>query len=166
VLKKIVILFLCSFAGITAGWCNVVPCASRSVVRAGGSPWVAAYDGLDFFGSFCIKTKRTGKNEGRIGTPAGFPAGATAYLYDHNSNTSQEGSTAITYNILNLPQKVQLIGGRTISNTYAYDGRKLKTETKQGKESEKSRVIGNTIVSLYVILTFVVAYLVLRPSSN
>ncbi|MDR3235742.1 MAG: hypothetical protein LBT48_03325, partial [Prevotellaceae bacterium] len=83
-----------------------------------------------FFGSFCIKTKRTEKNNERIG----FPAGATAYQYDRNGNTSQEGSTAITYNILNLPQKVQFIGGRTIKNVYAYDGRKLKAETKQGTE--------------------------------
>jgi RHS repeat-associated protein len=40
----------------------------------------------------------------------------------------------VAYNEINLPQQVQLLGGRGIKNIYAADGRKLKTEAKQGTE--------------------------------
>jgi hypothetical protein len=35
--------------------------AGLIVVRAGVGTWVEAYDNLDLFGSFCVKTKRTKK---------------------------------------------------------------------------------------------------------
>ena len=41
-------------------------------------------------------------------------------------------STSIAYNLLNLPQQVQLVGDRKITNTYASDGRKLATVAKDG----------------------------------
>jgi len=56
----------------------------------------------------------------------------TNYIYDANGNTVKEGSTSMTYNLLNLPQQVQLVGGRSITNTYAADGRKLATVAKDG----------------------------------
>jgi RHS repeat-associated protein len=40
----------------------------------------------------------------------------------------------VAYNAINLPQQVQLLGSRGIKNMYAADGRKLKTEAKQGSE--------------------------------
>ena len=58
----------------------------------------------------------------------------TMYSYDFNGNTIREGSTSMTYNLLNLPQQVQLVGGRKIENTYAADGRKLATVAQDGLE--------------------------------
>ncbi|MDR1584101.1 MAG: RHS repeat-associated core domain-containing protein [Prevotellaceae bacterium] len=40
----------------------------------------------------------------------------------------------MAYNEINLPKQVQLLGGRGIKNVYAADGRKLKSEAKQGSE--------------------------------
>jgi RHS repeat-associated protein len=69
------------------------------------------------------------------GTPDGYPQGVTNYTYDANGNNTFEGTrTRVTYNEINLPQQVQLLGGRGIKNIYAADGRKLKTETRQGTE--------------------------------
>jgi RHS repeat-associated protein len=69
------------------------------------------------------------------GTPDGYPQGITNYTYDANGNNTFEGTrTRVTYNEINLPQQVQLLGGRGIKNIYAADGRKLKTETRQGTE--------------------------------
>jgi RHS repeat-associated protein len=69
------------------------------------------------------------------GTPDGYPAGVTHYEYDANGNNTFEGTrTRVAYNEINLPQQVQLLGGRGIKNIYAADGRKLKTEAKQGSE--------------------------------
>jgi RHS repeat-associated protein len=67
-------------------------------------------------------------------TAGGFPFGATAYAYDASGNTTAEGSVAITYNLLNLPQEISLLGGRSIQNTYATGGRKLKTVTADNTE--------------------------------
>jgi RHS repeat-associated protein len=69
------------------------------------------------------------------GTSYGYPAGTTTYMYDLNGNNTLEGTrTRIAYNEINLPQQVQLLGGRGIKNVYAADGRKLKSEAKQGSE--------------------------------
>jgi hypothetical protein len=55
--------------------------------------------------------------------------------HDANGNNTFEGTrTRIAYNEINLPQQVQLLGGRGIKNVYAADGRKLKSEAKQGSE--------------------------------
>jgi RHS repeat-associated protein len=55
--------------------------------------------------------------------------------YEANGNNTFEGTrTRIAYNEINLPQQVQLLGGRGIKNVYAADGRKLKSEAKQGSE--------------------------------
>jgi RHS repeat-associated protein len=57
------------------------------------------------------------------------------FCHDANGNNTFEGTrTRVTYNEINLPQQVQLLGGRGIKNMYAADGRKLKSETKQGNE--------------------------------
>jgi RHS repeat-associated protein len=57
------------------------------------------------------------------------------FCYDANGNNTFEGTrTRIAYNEINLPQQVQLLGGRGIKNVYAADGRKLKSEAKQGSE--------------------------------
>jgi hypothetical protein len=54
---------------------------------------------------------------------------------DANGNNTFEGTrTRIAYNEINLPQQVQLLGSRGIKNVYAADGRKLKSEAKQGSE--------------------------------
>jgi hypothetical protein len=45
--------------------CFLLMCGGLIVVRAGVGMWVEAYDNLDFFGSFCVKTKRTTKNNGK-----------------------------------------------------------------------------------------------------
>jgi RHS repeat-associated protein len=69
------------------------------------------------------------------GTPDGYPVGITHYAYDANGNNTFEGTrTRIAYNEINLPRQVQLLGGRGIKNVYAADGRKLKSEAKQGSE--------------------------------
>jgi hypothetical protein len=55
--------------------------------------------------------------------------------HDANGNLTYEDTrTRIAYNEINLPQQVQLLGGRGIKNVYAADGRKLKSEAKQGSE--------------------------------
>jgi RHS repeat-associated protein len=55
--------------------------------------------------------------------------------YDANGNYTFEGTRVrVAYNAINLPQQVQLLGSRGIKNMYAADGRKLKTEAKQGSE--------------------------------
>jgi RHS repeat-associated protein len=54
--------------------------------------------------------------------------------YDANGNTTAEGGVNIQYNLLNLPQIVQLPGGRSIQNIYAAGGRKLKTITTDNTE--------------------------------
>jgi RHS repeat-associated protein len=51
-----------------------------------------------------------------------------------NGNTTAEGGTNIQYNLLNLPQEISLLGGRSIQNTYAASGRKLKTVTLDNTE--------------------------------
>jgi hypothetical protein len=57
------ILFLFfSFLGTTEGWCGVAPRESLTVCRAGGGLWAEGSYRLDFFGSFCVKTKRTREN--------------------------------------------------------------------------------------------------------
>ncbi|MCL2097842.1 MAG: DUF6443 domain-containing protein [Bacteroidales bacterium] len=61
-------------------------------------------------------------------TGAGLPINPAGYTYDLNGNTKTEGNTTTAYNLLNLPYLVDLIGGRKIYNTYAADGRKLRTE--------------------------------------
>jgi RHS repeat-associated protein len=67
--------------------------------------------------------------------------------YDANGNTTAEGSTAITYNLLNLPQTVQLSAGRTIQNTYAADGRKLKTITAEnGEYTDGTKIYNGNLV--------------------
>jgi hypothetical protein len=38
-------------------------CGGLIVVRAGVGTWVEAYDNLDFFASFCVKTKRRKKKQ-------------------------------------------------------------------------------------------------------
>jgi hypothetical protein len=53
---------------------------------------------------------------------------------DANGNTTAEGGVNIQYNLLNLPQTVQLSGGRSIQNTYTSGGRKLKTVTTDNTE--------------------------------
>ncbi|MDR2804291.1 MAG: DUF6443 domain-containing protein, partial [Dysgonamonadaceae bacterium] len=69
------------------------------------------------------------------GTPDGYPQGVTEYAYDANGNNIFEGTRVrVAYNAINLPQQVQLLGGRGIKNVYAADGRKLKSEAKQGSE--------------------------------
>jgi RHS repeat-associated protein len=47
-----------------------------------------------------------------------------------------------------LPQQVQLLGGRGIKNVYAADGRKLKSEAKQGNEyiKEGTKTYSNNLV--------------------
>jgi hypothetical protein len=55
--------------------------------------------------------------------------------HDANGNNTYEGTrTRVAYNEINLPQQVQLLGVRGIKNIYAADGRKLKSEAKQGNE--------------------------------
>jgi RHS repeat-associated protein len=55
--------------------------------------------------------------------------------YDANGNNTFESTRVrVAYNAINLPQQVQLLGGRGIKNVYAADGRKLKSEAKQGSE--------------------------------
>ncbi len=60
-------------------------------------------------------------------TAQGYPLGASAYSYDANGNITKEGATQIAYNLLNLPSTVTLTGGRKLFNSYAADGRKLST---------------------------------------
>jgi RHS repeat-associated protein len=61
-----------------------------------------------------------------------------SFSHDANGNNTFEGTrTRVAYNEINLPQQVQLLGGRGIKNMYAADGRKLKTEAKQGNEYVK-----------------------------
>ncbi|MDR3339467.1 MAG: RHS repeat-associated core domain-containing protein, partial [Candidatus Symbiothrix sp.] len=80
-------------------------------------------------------------------TADGFPLGSTSYTYDANGNTIAEGSTSILYNLLNLPVQVQLTAGRSIENTYAYDGRKLATvamengELKEGTKTYNGNLV-------------------------
>ncbi len=62
------------------------------------------------------------------GTPAGVPVGGTTYKYDLNGNITFDGTTQIAYNLLNLPRHINLLGGRSLKNTYAADGRKLITD--------------------------------------
>jgi hypothetical protein len=55
------ILFCFFLLGNTAGWCSVAPREGLTVCRAGGGLWAEGSYSLDFFGSFCVKTKRTSK---------------------------------------------------------------------------------------------------------
>jgi RHS repeat-associated protein len=55
-------------------------------------------------------------------------------IVPYDGNTTAEGGVNIPYNLLNLPQIVQLPGGRSIQNTYAAGGRKLKTVTLDNTE--------------------------------
>ena len=66
----------------------------------------------------------------------GLPNGNTDYAYDVNGNMIDDDKTQIKYNLLNLPRFVQLIGQRSIANTYAADGRKLFTEVREGTATE------------------------------
>jgi hypothetical protein len=63
-LKNFFYILLCGFffLGNTAGWCGIAPREGLIVVRAGAGLWGEAYDNLDLFGSFCVKTKRTREN--------------------------------------------------------------------------------------------------------
>jgi hypothetical protein len=75
------------------------------------------------------------------GTPEGVMSGLTNYAYDAAGNMIFDGTTRIAYNLLNLPQQVQLLGGRSMKNTYAADGRKLIVDaqyTKGGYEAYRS----------------------------
>ncbi|MCL2097840.1 MAG: hypothetical protein FWH23_03665 [Bacteroidales bacterium] len=45
-----------------------------------------------------------------------------------------EGNTQTSYNLLNLPSLVTLVGGRKIESTYAADGRKLAIVAKELNE--------------------------------
>jgi RHS repeat-associated protein len=57
------------------------------------------------------------------------------FWHDANGNNTFEGTRVrVAYNEINLPQQVQLLGGRGIKNVYTADGRKLKSEAKQGSE--------------------------------
>jgi RHS repeat-associated protein len=57
------------------------------------------------------------------------------FWHEANGNNTYEGTrTRVAYNEINLPQQVQLLGGRGIKNVYAADERKLKSEAKQGNE--------------------------------
>ncbi|MDR0728578.1 MAG: hypothetical protein LBF19_00415 [Prevotellaceae bacterium] len=56
------------------------------------------------------------------------------FWLDANGNTTAEGGVNIQYNLLNLPQTIQLPGGRSIQNTYTSGGRKLKTVTLDNTE--------------------------------
>ena len=56
---------------------------------------------------------------------------ATEYIYDANGNLTSDrnkGITAIAYNVLNLPSRVEFDDGHIIRYRYAADGRKLRTE--------------------------------------
>ena len=56
---------------------------------------------------------------------------ATEYTYDANGNLTSDrnkGITAIAYNVLNLPSRVEFDDGHIIRYRYAADGRKLRTE--------------------------------------
>jgi len=58
-------------------------------------------------------------------------AAETEFIYDANGNMIEDldrGIATIRYNILNLPDMVQFSNGNQIINTYAADGRKLKTD--------------------------------------
>ena len=55
----------------------------------------------------------------------------TEYTYDANGNLTSDrnkGITAIAYNVLNLPSRVEFDDGHIIRYRYAADGRKLRTE--------------------------------------
>jgi hypothetical protein len=71
------------------------------------------------------------------------------FWHDANGNNTYEGTrTRVAYNEINLPQQVQLLGGRGIKNIYAADGRKLKSEAKQGNEyiKEGTKTYSNNLV--------------------
>ena len=56
---------------------------------------------------------------------------STEYTYDTNGNLTSDrnkGITAIAYNVLNLPSRVEFDDGHIIRYRYAADGRKLRTE--------------------------------------
>ena len=70
------------------------------------------------------------------------------YTYDQNGNMtkdSNKGIANITYNLLSLPQVVTFSDGSTITYTYTYDGKKLRTVHVIGSTTTTTDYCGNVI---------------------
>ena len=72
------------------------------------------------------------------------------YTYDANGNMTADknkGISSITYNTINLPQKITFSDGKTTEYVYSYDGTKLQTvhKTLQPQTSATTTYSGNLI---------------------
>ena len=73
---------------------------------------------------------------------------ANEYAYDRNANMTKDlnrNISSITYNSLNLPNKITFGDGSTIANTYLVDGTKLNTVRTIGGATTTTDYCGNAV---------------------
>lgn len=73
---------------------------------------------------------------------------AKEYLYDYNGNLTTDlnrGIAEITYNVLNLPEKITFADGTSTEYTYSHAGRKLRTVRKTPEHSSVTDYCGNVV---------------------
>ncbi len=106
---------------------------------------VLSYDGNR------LKAVKDNATSGVYGNGFEFKDGANAdteYTYDENGNLTKDLNkkiTGIQLNCLDLPEKVQFEGGKSIAYTYAADGTKIRTTHTTGSNTVTTDYCDNAI---------------------
>ncbi|AWW28894.1 hypothetical protein DN752_01410 [Echinicola strongylocentroti] len=106
---------------------------------------------IDKLGYTYAKGNQLSKVADASGSTEGFKDGTnqtTEYFYDENGNMKEDrnkGITSITYNHLNLPQKVAFSADKYIEYSYDASGTKLSQKTVDSGESKVSDYMGGFV---------------------